>query len=67
MSAISPAKIGNSEMTIQTDVISNELLLLSKDAIKKANTKTDFTNDKINILGQDNRFTTSGHYSIPHK
>ena len=39
---------------IQTDVICNELpLLLSKDAMKKANTKIDFTNDKINILGQE--------------
>ena len=53
---------------IQTNVISNELsLLLSKDAMKKTNTKIDVTNDKINILGQeiDIRFTTSGHYSIP--
>ena len=53
---------------IQTNVISNELpLLLSKDAMKKANTKIDVTNDRINILGQeiDIRFTTSGHYSIP--
>ena len=35
--------------------------------MKKANTKTDFTNDKINILGQeiDIKFTTSGHYSAP--
>ena len=53
---------------IQTNVISNELsLLLSKDAMKKTNTKIDVTNDKINILGEeiDIRFTTSGHYSIP--
>ena len=35
--------------------------------MKKANTEIDFTNGKINILGQeiDIRFTTSGHYSIP--
>ena len=35
--------------------------------MKKANTKTDFTDDKINISGQEIniRFTTSGHYSIP--
>ena len=35
--------------------------------MKKANTKIDFTNDKINILGQemDIGFMTSGHYSIP--
>ena len=52
-SVIIPAQIGNSVIMIQTDVTSNELpLLLSKDAMKKANTKIDFTNDKINILGQ---------------
>ena len=39
---------------IQTDDISNELpLLLSKDATKKKNTKTDFKNDRISILGQE--------------
>ena len=67
-SVIIPAQISNSKITIQTDVVSNELpLLLRKDAMKKANTKIDFTNDKINILGQemDIRLTTSGHYSIP--
>lgn len=49
------------------DAISNELpLLLSKDAMKKANTTTDFMNDKVNILGQGIGigFTNSGHYSI---
>ena len=53
---------------IRTDNINNEFtLLLSKDAMKKANTNIDFTNDKVHILGQeiDIRFTTSGHYSIP--
>ena len=46
-SVIIPAQIGNSEIMIQTDVISSELpLLLSKDAMKKANTKIDFTNDR---------------------
>ena len=39
-SVIIPVQIGNSEIMIQTDVISNELpLLLSTDAMKKANTK----------------------------
>ena len=53
-SVIIPAQISNSKITIQTDVVSNELpLLLRKDAMKKANTKIDFTNDKINILGQE--------------
>ena len=50
------AKIGNGEIAIQR-VISNELpLLLSKDAMKKANTKNDFTNHKINIIGKGNGY-----------
>ena len=41
--------------------------MLIKEAMKKAETKIDFTKDKINILGQemDIKFTLSGHYSIP--
>ena len=60
-------QIGDNETTIQIDAVSCELPpLLRKDAVKKANTKVDLTNDKISILGQemDIRFTTSGHYSI---
>ena len=63
-----PAQIGKREVSIKTDVIDNELpLLLSKEAMKKAETKIDFTKGKINILGQemDIKFTLSGHYSIP--
>ena len=63
-----PAQIGKREVSIKTDVIDNELpLLLSKEAMKKAQTKIDFTKDKINILSQkmDIKFTSSGHYSIP--
>ena len=42
-------------------------LLLSKDAIKKAETSADFINDTVKILGEtiDLEFTTSGHYMIP--
>ena len=63
-SIVTPEQIDNSEIMI--DAISNELpLLLSKDAMKKANTTTDFMNDKVNILGQGIGigFTNSGHYS----
>ena len=63
-----PAQIDNSEIMIQTDDITNELpLLLSKDATKKKNTKTDFKNDRISILGQemDISFGNSRHFSIP--
>ena len=59
-----PAQIGNKEVDIHTDIINNELpLLLSKDAMKKAETTIYFTKDKINILGQemDMKFTSSGH------
>ena len=62
-----PVQIGNKQVDIHTDVINNELpLLLSKDAMKKADT-TDFTKDKVKILGQemDMKFTSSGHYLIP--
>ena len=40
---------------------------MSKDAMKKADTIIDFTNDKINIFGQemDMKFTSSWHYLIP--
>ena len=45
----------------------NELpLLLSKEAIKRVNTKIDFTKDKKKNLGQemDIKFTSSGYYAI---
>ena len=63
-----PAQIGTRSVNITTDVIAHELpLLLSKDAMKKAKTRIDFSNDKIDILGQeiDISFTSSGHYCIP--
>ena len=62
------AEIGNKEVDIHTDVINNELpSLLSKDAMKRADTTIGFTKDKINILGQetDMKFTSGGHYLIP--
>ena len=62
------AAIRNKEVDMHTDVINNELpLLLSKDAMKKADTTIGFTKDKINIFGQetDTKFTSGGHYLIP--
>ena len=39
---------------LTTDVINNDLSqLLSKEAMKRANTQIDFASDKINILGLD--------------
>ena len=57
-----------SKVMLTTDVISNDLpLLLSKEAMKRANTQIEFASDKINILGRDLQviFSTSGHYCIP--
>ena len=63
-----PAQIGKREVSIKTDATDNELqLLFSKKAMKKAETNIDFTEDKINILGQEMaiKFISSGCYSVP--
>ena len=41
--------------------------LLSKEAMKKSNTRTDFDNDKIHIFDVEIpvHFSSSGHYCIP--
>ena len=62
-----PARIGNEDIMIKTDVIENDLpLLLSKEAMKKSDVKIDFARDKVNLLSQnvDIVFTSSGHYAI---
>ena len=62
-----PTEIAGKSVNLQTDVISYNLpLLLSKEAMKKANTFIDFANDKISILGNevDVQFSSSGHYYI---
>ena len=49
-----PTVIADQKVMLNTDVISNGLpLLLSKEAMKKANTQIDFNSDKINILSRD--------------
>ena len=63
-----PANIVNKDATITTDIVDCVLpLLLSKAAMKKAEVKLDFVNDKVDILGSnvDLLFTSSGHYIIP--
>ena len=63
-----PAKIGEKNIMIKTDVIASDLpLLLSKEAMKKANVKIDFSNDVVKILDQKVNivFTSSGHYAVP--
>ena len=63
-----PARIGNEDIMIKTDVIDSDLpLLLSKEAMKKGDVKIGFAIDKVSFLNQnvDIVFTSSGHYAIP--
>ena len=62
-----PAVIGNTPVTIQSDVVEGELpLLLSRSCMKKAKCDLNFKNDTINILGQTLNLgvTRSGHYGL---
>ena len=63
-----PATIGENKILINTDVVETTIpLLLSKQAMKKADTQIDFTKDTVNMFGkdQDVKVTKSGHYAIP--
>ena len=62
-----PCKIAGKRVIIETDVVKSEIpLLLSKNSMKKANTRIDFANDKVNIFGKDIdlQFTSSGHDAV---
>ena len=62
-----PAVRAGQNMLLTIEVIENDIpLLLSKDAMKKANTYIDFANDEI-ILNKEIpvNLITSGHYCIP--
>ena len=62
------ADITGKRISIVTDVIDCDiLLLLSKDAMKKAQATIDFTNDTVTIFGVTQKlfFTSSGHYCVP--
>ena len=62
-----PAHIG-SKCSNETDVVECELpLLLSKNAMKKANTGINFQNDKVTMFGKDINliFTSTGNYAVP--
>ena len=62
-----PAHIG-SKRFIETDIVECELpLLLSKNAMKKANTVINFENDKVTMFGKDINliFTSTGHHVVP--
>ena len=63
-----PSIISGRKVFIETDVVNCDLpLLLSKDAMKKAEMNIDFSTDTVRIFGQKQKllFTSSGHYCIP--
>ena len=63
-----PAKIGNKNVKITTDVVNTTVpLLLSKEAMKKAGTEINFVNDEVVMFGEKQvvQITQSGHYAIP--
>ena len=62
-----PARIGSKNVDIIADVIDVDIpLLISKIAMKKANTIIDFKNDKVTMFGEtiSVRFTSTGHYCV---
>ena len=64
---IFPAVIGFKKILIAADVLDIEIpLLLSKTAMKKANTVIDFHNDCVTMFGNKIKllFTSTGHYCI---
>ena len=63
-----PASIRNQDIFIEGDVVDNDIpMLLSKSAMKKANTSIDFQSNTVTMLGQKQQviITTSEHYAIP--
>ena len=63
-----PVTLGNQKVFIETDVVDADIpLLLSKEALKSANTVLDFCNDRAIMFGQEQALieTSSGHYAIP--
>ena len=63
-----PAQIGTKRVFIETDVITTDIpMLLSKKAMKKAQTEINFKNDTISMFGERQKvvITNSGHYGIP--
>ena len=63
-----PAIMAGVRINIRTDVVDSDIpLLLSKDAMKKANMKLDLQFDTAEIFGKTVSLncTSSGHYCIP--
>ena len=62
-----PCVIGSNKVNIQCDVVESKIpLLLSKSAMKRANTKIDFADDKIHMFGEEMipLKNSAGHYCI---
>ena len=63
-----PAVIGDEQIFIETDVVDSDIpMLLSKEAMKKANTRINFKDNTVNMFGykQNVLVTSSGHYAVP--
>ena len=63
-----PVTIGSKNVKLETDVVDTEIpLLMSKAAMKKANTVLDFDQDRVIMFGEEQTLlkTSSGHYAIP--
>ena len=63
-----PAYIGSKNVWIEVDVIETDIpLLMSKKAMKKANTTINFKNDTVTMFGEKLNVlvTQSGHYAVP--
>ena len=55
------------QVSIITNVMNSDIPLLSKDAMKRAMTCLNFSNDSVNMLEGKvpMKWTSSGHYNIP--
>ena len=63
-----PALIGKNEVSINVDIVDENIpLLLSKQSMKNAGMKIDFSTDTVNVFNQNMKLslTESGHYAIP--
>ena len=63
-----PAVMGNKKVSISTDIVERDIpLILSREAMKRANMSIDFRNDTAVVLEStvDLNVTQSGHYTIP--
>ena len=63
-----PVVMGGKPCTLQTEIVERNIpLLLSKESLKKAQTKIDLANDSISMFGRvvESYQTSNGHYAVP--